>query len=209
MASFFGRIFRVIVVAGLGIVATMGTTMLVSMFGAGYANDHHMIPAVNMLGMSAILVVNVIMSDLLGDDVLRGKTWDLIKAAVFFLVWLGVVYEQEVLETDRIEDIIANCGGGAVSKGMVYGGFLSPAVAAFFSYCASLCEQGTRENLALMPVKAGVISFAIGVGISIIASFVPFVMENLADILWIAPNVAVGLFMLVKRALPYQRYYED
>ena len=193
--EFFRRIGRVLVAALIGIIMMLVVDKIARVFGGTYAMEHHLIPSTSVLGMSAIIVVNVIMSDLLGDDVLKGRVADIVKAVIFVAVWAGVVSELQEQETWRIIAINEEMGDNILGKAIVFGGYVSPSVAAFFAYCASLCDEDSRVNLSQV--------------ILILGNVVPFVQENIVDILWMAPNAIVCIFMLIKWSLPYQRYYEE
>ena len=207
--EFFRRIGRVLVAAIVGIIMMFVVDTVARVFGGAYAVEHHMIPGTSVLGMSAIIVVNVILSDLLGDDVLKGRVADIVKAVVFAAVWIGVVTELQEQETWRIIAINDELGENILGKAVVFGGYISPSVAAFFAYCASLCDEDSRVNLSQVGPSAYLISVVIALVILILGNVVPFVQENIVDILWMAPNAIVCIFMLIKWSLPYQRYYEE
>jgi hypothetical protein len=207
--EFFRRIGRVLVAAIVGIIMMFVVDTVARVFGGAYAVEHHMIPGTSVLGMSAIIVVNVILSDLLGDDVLKGRIADIVKAVIFAAVWIGVVTELQEQETWRIIAINEELGDNILGKAVVFGGYISPSVAAFFAYCASLCDEDSRVNLSQVGPSAYLISVVIALVILILGNVVPFVQENIVDILWMAPNAIVCIFMLIKWSLPYQRHYEE
>lgn len=207
--EFFRRIGRVVVAAIIGMVMMLAVDLVARTFGGAYAVEHHMIPSTSVLGMSAIIVVNVILCDLLGDDVLRGRTADIVKAVIFVVVWAGVVTELQEQETWRIIAINEEMGENILGKAVVFGGYISPSVAAFFAYCASLCDEDTRINLAQVGPIVYLISIVIALVIVLLGNYVPLVHENFVDILWMAPNAIVCIFMLIRWSLPYQRNYEE
>lgn len=207
--EFFARLVRLVVTAIIGIVVMFVFSGMAESFGGAYTTEHHLIPNTSTLAMGEIILINVLMSDILGEGIFASKTARLIKMGLFFVVWIGFVTECQEQEVWRIEAIQSELGDDIVAKAFVYGGYIAPSVAVLFSYRASLEDNGAIESLYMIHPLVLLISVIVALAIVVLGNYVQFVYENFADILWIFPNACVIIYMLMRWALPYQSIYEE